>query len=479
MRSRLPQHGGWDTGLEAKAREVLALRYSESNGHLDYTICQRADDSRYGIGEGKECRKGKEVSREEVLTMLTREGLVRTDKQRERLRQLDDKTLAKVADRAVTRAEQGTLKIAGKIQEKQGLDEGQAKRAATAVRALKYDPSGSKKEGGANLQDPGEAAKYAEFYANKQDLKYKSPFDTDPKVVKATLAQLKEEMPASDYQKLMTALGGKGSPTKEQLDAAGWKGRGERAEAVLKSLMDNDFKDVMGKELSWRQGLQLDHKRAGSTGGSDRPDNWIWISTASNQVKGGMEAAAKKRQGTAVEKEDFIRRGLIEKLQANARMTPDQVREAKAAGSMGASAKAEKAAAMRDNLPLMTPQQRAERIRDASIDDLKAMLKGSVNPDKTNPATGRKPSYRPVLSGGGGARVRKDYGTGPQMKSLMRLRWGEKLEENDIKNIGAMLGASTGSTKSAKDKLEELLGNFPPTSGLTAAERVAIIKEAG
>jgi hypothetical protein len=476
---KLSQHSGWDSKLEERAREVLTLRFSEPFDSLDYTICQRADDSRYGIAEGKECRKGKEVSREDVIAMLSREGLIKSDKQREKLRKLDDKTLAKVADRAVTRAEQGTLKIAGKIQEKYGLDEEQSKRAAQAVRALKYDPSGGKKEGGANLQDPADAAKYAEFYAKRQDLTYKAPFDVDPKVVKTTLAQLKEEMPASDYQKLMSALGGKGSPTKEQLEAAGWTGRGERAEAVLKSLMDNDFRDVMGKELSWRQGLQLDHKQAGSTGGNDRPDNWIWISTASNQAKGGMEAAAKKRQGTPAETDEFIRRGLIKKLQDNAKLSPEQVRQAKVAGAMGASAKAERAAAMRDNLPLMAPQQRSERIRDASIDDLKTMLKASVNQDKTNPATGRKPSYRPVLSGGGGVRVRKDYGTSPQMKSLMRLRWGEKLDSGDIKNIGTLLRASTGSAKSSQDKLEELLGNFPPVRALTSAERQAIVKEVG
>lgn len=420
----------------------------------------------------------KPMNREEALSMLAREGLVKTNRQRELLSKLSDEKLANVAARAAVRAEQGTLKIAGKIKAKGELDEEQAKRAAAAVRKLKYDPSGGKKEGGANLQSPTEAAKYAQFYTDKRDLKYKPPLETDPRVVKATLAQLKEEMPREDYQKLMSALGGKGSPTKEQLDAAGWSGRSERAQAVLKSLMDNDFRDVMGQELSWRQGLQLDHKKAGSTGGSDRPDNWIWISTASNQVKGGMEAAAQKRAGTPAEKEDFIRRGLITKLSANAAMTPDQVRSAKAAGSMGASAKAEKAAALRDNLPLMSPQQRAERIRDASGEDLKAMLKGSVTSEKVNPATGRKPSYRPVLSGGGSARVRKDYGTTPQMKSLMRMRWGEKLDDGDLKNIGGLLKASTGSTKSPKDKLDELLGNFPPTTGLTIAERQAIIASA-
>jgi len=55
------------------------------------------------------------------------------------------------------------------------------------------------------------------------------------------------------------------------------------------------------------------------------------------------------------------------------------------------------------------------------------------------------------------------------------MRWGEKLDDGDLKNIGGLLKASTGSTKSPKDKLDELLGNFPPTTGLTIAERQAII----
>jgi len=356
-----------------------------------------------------------------------------------------------------------------------GLTTSDAQRASSTVEKLK-EKAGGKKEGGANLQDPVAAGKYADFYEAKKDLTYKAPFDTDPKVAKATLEQLKDEDSAA-YTKTMSALSGKGSPSQEQLAKAGWESRQERGEAVLKSLMDNDFKDINGEEASWRQGLQLDHKRAGSTGGSDRPDNWIWISTASNQAKGGMEAAAQKRGLKGQEAEDFIRNGLVEKLRANQRMSAEQVAQKKGAGASKAVEKKKMEQAMRDNLPLMTSAQRASRINDAGGDEIKTMLKASVGEGK-NPVTGRATSYRPVLTGGGAERVRKAYGTVPEMKSLMRMRWDQDLSSTDLRNIGGMLKKSTGSKKSQGDKLDELLGNFPRTTGLTAAERIEILAAA-
>ena len=108
---------------------------------------------------------------------------------------------------------------------------------------------------------------------------------------------------------------------------------------------------------------------------------------------------------------------------------------------------------------------------------MKEILKASVAEGK-NSVTGRPTSYRPVLSGGNGARVRKDYGTVPQMKSLAKMRWDEPLSKSDISNIGGILKASTGSTKSRSERLDELMGNFPRTSGLTAAERIGILSAA-
>ena len=351
-------------------------------------------------------------------------------------------------------------------------EEAQIQAALTQLKGYK---AGYQKTGGDNLQDPGEAAKYADFYSKDKDLTYKAPKDTRPEVVKEVLSRLKEDDP-EQYKAVMKSLNSKGSPEKQMKAEAGWKGS-ERGEAVLKSLMDNDFKDVLGNQLPWGQGLQLDHRTAGSVGGKDIPSNWIWISTASNQTKGGFEAAAKKMKATGEEKEAFIKASLIKGLQANAKMTPAQVKEVKAQGAATVAAKAEGAAKARKVLPTMSPAQRNELISRATGPQMKEILKASVAEGK-NPATGRDTSYRPVLSGGNGARVRKDYGTVPQMKSLARMRWDEKLTQSDLSNIGGIIKASTGSTKSRAERLDELLGNFPRTSGLTAAERIAILDAA-
>ena len=441
-----------------KAKSETARKDTEFSETLDFMLCQRPDGSYYGTGGV--CRKGTETTRDDTLSKIDKSVGGLKPETKAKLSKLSDEDLGRVATAV----------------EKQGLTAEQGQQVARGVEKLRGEQAGGKKEGGANLQDPEQAKKYSEFYSQKKDLDYKSPYNTDPAVVKATLARLKEEDPEG-YSKTMSALGGKGSPTKEQLAEAGWKGRQERGEAVLKSLMDNDFKDVMGQDLSWRQGLQLDHKQAGSTGGTDTPSNWIWISTATNQAKGGMEAAARKRGGSAADKEDYIRRGLIKKLDDNAAMSKADVAAAKAGGAARASAKAQAAAALRDNLPLMTPSQRAQRINDASGAEMQSILKASVASGK-NPETGRNTSYRPVLSGGGGERVRKAYGTVPQMKAIARMRWGEKLSDNDLRQLGGVLKASTGSTKSRSDLLKEMLGNFPRSSGLTAAERIAILDAA-
>ena len=418
--------------------------------------CMRADGTFYGH-PGAKCHQGVEAQKTDIAAQVAKNvggGPALT----KALSGRDEKDLVRLANAT-----------------KGGLSMEQAEQLNSAVKTLIGEKAGGKKEGGQNLQDPEEAAKYAKFYEDKKDLTYKAPINTDMKVVKATLAQLKDEDPES-YKTTMSALNGKGSPPKEMREAAGWKGQ-ERGEAVLKSLMDNEFKDVLGKEASWRQGLQLDHRKAGSMGGKDTPDNWIWISTASNQAKGGMEAAVKKSGLTGKAADDYVRNGLIDKLKANAKMTKEEVAAKKAGGSAAAQAKAERAAALRDNLPLMSPSHRAKTIASATGPELQTMLKASVASGK-NPVTGRNTSYRPVLSGGNGERVRKAYGTTPQMKALLKARWGEPLTSADKKALGEMLKASTGSNKSPSDKLKETFGNFPPAKPISSGDTKDIIDAA-
>lgn len=382
----------------------------------DFKVCARDDGSYYGTADNNKCRIGTETTKEKEEAVIK-------------------KTLAE----------------------------------------LKSYKAGYQKTGGDNLQDPVQAGKYADFYKKDKDLSYKAPVNTDPATVKEVLRRLKEEDPAQ-YTSVMKALNGKGSPEKTMKAEAGWKGN-ERGEAVLKSLMDNDFKDVLGQKASWGQGLQLDHRTAGSVGGKDRPENWIWISTATNQTKGGYEAAAKKIKGTGAEKEAFIKKSLISGLQANAKMTSAQVAEVKAKGAAAVAAKSEGAAKTRKLLPTMAPAQRNELISKSTGPKLKEMLKASVAEGK-NPATGRPTSYRPVLSGGNGARVRKDYGTTPQMRALLKARWGEPLTASDKKALGQMLNASTGSNKSSSAKLDEMFGNFPPAAPISASDRSDILSNA-
>lgn len=361
-----------------------------------------------------------------------------------------------------------------------GLTTDQQKQVDRAVAKLKSEPPGPPKAGGQNFQDPKEAAKYVDFYEKKKDLTFKTPKDTPPEVVANVVAKLKEETTADEFREIMSALEQKGSPSKEMKAEAGWGKGMKRDEAVLKSMMDNDFKDVMGNELSWRQGLQLDHRQAGSVGGKDSPDNWIWISTATNQTKGGMEAAVSRPKWKGVpndEKEAAIRTGLIVKLKENAAMTPAAVAKIKADGLAKVAAKEVAAGDMRNALPTMTPAQLKARIDSAKDADLRSMAKASV-PTGKNPVTNRKPSYRPVLTGGNGVRVRKSYGTVPEMKSLMRMRWDLPMSSADLANVGNILKKSTGSKKSRSDLLDELMGNFPRTTGLTAAERIAILSAA-
>ena len=446
---RAMKPGHYNEVIYEEAMELAAQLY-------DFGTCQRTDGSYYGHG-GTKCHKGTEASKSDMANEIAKNvggGPV-------------------VAKALSGRDEQDLVRIANGT--KGGLSLEQSEQLNTAVKTLIGEKAGGKKEGGQNLQDPAEAEKYAEFYEKKKDLTYKAPKDTDMKVVKATLSQLKDEDPES-YKSTMSALNGKGSPPKEMREAAGWKGQ-ERGEAVLKSLMDNEFKDVLGKEASWRQGLQLDHRQAGSMGGKDTPSNWIWISTASNQAKGGMEAAVKKSGLTGKAADDYVRNGLIGKLRANGKMTKEEVAAKKAGGSATAQAKAERARALRDNLPLMAPKQRAKTIDTAKGEDLKTMLKASVASGK-NPATGRNTSYRPVLSGGNGERVRKAYGTTPQMKALLKARWGEPLTSADKKALGQMLNSSTGSNKSSSAKLDETFGNFPPAKPISAQDRADILSNA-
>jgi hypothetical protein len=77
MKPNLRQFGTWDTELEAKAREVMELRFAESPESFDFTVCQRPNGTYYGIASGRQCRKGREVNRAAALGALAKRGVPR------------------------------------------------------------------------------------------------------------------------------------------------------------------------------------------------------------------------------------------------------------------------------------------------------------------------------------------------------------------------------------------------------------------
>lgn len=452
--------GGFSKEALAEYQRLMSQQLGASHDFtecvdvFDFRLCQRPNGTFYGTAG--QCRLGVEVNRDEVINEIKSIRGDVTPKQAKMLAALSDEDLGRV-HRAVKES---------------SLDLEQAQRVSSAVGSLSGETeAGAKKKGGDNLQDPAEAAKYAKFYEEGRDQDYKPPHNTSPAEVKAVLAELKDTLEPKEYRAVLNALGGKGSPTKEQIEEAGWKSKAERGEAVLKSLMDNDFKDINGTFLSWRQGLQLDHKRAGAVGGGDTADNWIWISTPTNQTKGGVENVVKKEiQMGKLQPQDAQRRIselLVGKLKENAQMTPEAVAEAKKAGSMAVVKKAQAAMAMKDNLPLMTADQRDQLISSAKGGDLKTMMKASTL--ETN-SKGEPFGYRPMTTGGPGLRPRSDYPPTESMRSLLKARWGAVLTSNDLENIAGIVNGSTGAKRSNDEILSELFKRFAPQTPLTSAQ---------
>ena len=73
---KLNQYGSWDPILEAKAREVMENRFSESQDSFDFTLCARHKDGTiYGIAAGKQCRVGRPISRSAAIARLKKQGV--------------------------------------------------------------------------------------------------------------------------------------------------------------------------------------------------------------------------------------------------------------------------------------------------------------------------------------------------------------------------------------------------------------------
>ena len=428
---------------------ILEEFYEAALEAYDFGTCMRDDGTFYGHG-GKQCRQGIEATPNTISKSITKNvgatGLAATALEK-KLSGMPEQDLVRIANST-----------------KDGLTIEQAERVNDAVKTLEGTAKGSKKKAGDNLQDPDEANKYADFYEQGKDKTFKPKHDVSDAEVNAVIKQLKDE---KEWGKVSGSLASKGSP-EEAMRQEAWGDKSKeateaRGKAVLKSLMDNEFRDVLGNELAWTSGMQLDHRLAGTQGGKDNPKNWIWISTASNQVKGTIEAEAgpKLRSGklkSAAESEKFIQQGLVAKLRQNGSMSKAEVAAAKNAGSTAAMEKEQRRAALRANLPLKPKSQVASQIDKAKSGELKDIMRASSK-EGTGSAWVK------------GQRGRTQDPSTDAMRAIAKLRYGIPLTPKDEKAIGKAIAKSNDSREN-KAILADVQNRFEPTSGGLSEQQI-------
>ena len=394
------------------------------------------------ISSKYECRL-EEGERKEIQNTLIKAGA-----SAEKVKKLNDGQLSRVLEGI----------------KKYGLKGEQAERASSMVDTLEGTKSGGRKKGGDNLQDPKAAAKYADFYERKGDETFKPKGNTSDKEIDFVIDSLRAD---GKWSVVSGSLAGKGKPEANMEKEAWGKSGGspERTRAVLKSLMDSDFKDVNGDTLPWNSGMQLEHKLAGSMGGKDSPDNWLWISTATNQTKANFEKEVKIKGMKGQEAEDFVRAGLIVKLRENAKMSADEVAKIKGAGTAGDLAKKERRQALKENLPLMTREQKLKELEGIKRAGLVDLMRAST---RTRGSAWVKSDTRGQ---------QKDPGV-EAMAALYKIRWGLGTNSTDLREIGLAIKSSTSDKRSRSEILDSVMEKFGGSSGLTAAERIAILKAA-
>ena len=442
---KLSQYGGWDSKLEERAREVLTLRFSELSDSFEFAVKGRGKGKACGdsyISAAYECRLDA-GERKKLIGELGVKG-----EMRKKIELLNDEQLSRVVE----------------AKRKKGFSAEQGLAASRAIDTLAGTATGSRKIGGDNLQDPAAAAKMAEFYANGKDKTYKAPYDYPPEIVEFVVERMKSEGTWTDAYKKLSIKGSPEASVKKE--AWGDQPSDARAKAVLKSLMDNDFKDVLGNELAWTSAMQLDHRLAGSMGGKDTPDNWIWISAPTNQVKGDIEKNIKTKKLVGEEAERFLKESLLVKLEKNASMSADEVAKIKQQGRAYATEKVQRREALRVNLPAMAPDQVLRRIEEYTKPGLEDMLQASVK-------TGGPAFLKKSVRGQG------DYPTVPQARAMLKMRWGFDLSPSDLRSIGQAIASSVYDTRPKAEILQLIIDRFGPTTGLTPAQRNAILDAAG
>jgi len=355
--------------------------------------------------------------------------------------------------------------------------------------------SGTKAAGG-NLLSPAEGKLYLEYYEKGLDLERRvKRVDVSDELVDRVWNEmykkekdLQKELGITEKEarslrnfrlkKVIKGLKTKGSPAKEIL-LESWTKPGtedtvdaiKRGKAVLKSLLEADFKSEVGQEYNWMSSFQLDHAIAGTLGGGDNIDNWLWLQSAVNQEKGAIENQAKNKKFNSPEEEqDWVRSELIEKIRIQANRTQEQYEEElkKKADQDDKKLKQEKKAReFRDSNP--SSEEAAKEFNSSSGKKLKSYMKAYVA--ETNLESDTKGAYRPIFKIKPSGRTGSEYPKLGSMRALLKLRTGsddEAILKKEIKSlVDDVLADSKSRGITSEQSLRRLLGNFPPKNGIS------------
>jgi hypothetical protein len=355
--------------------------FTECVDVYDFRLCQRKDGSFYGTA-GR-CVKGVEASKTALISAL-REIIEISPEQETKLKQMTEKQVLRVA-------------------------------ADIKGRQKKAQPKQPKKRAGQGIMLPKEAEAFANFYAaggRPKQPRYVSDEELD---------SILDKLDPKERRAWIRKAASMGDPSRGE---GNWASSEERARAVLKFLIGHDFKDATGVARDWRTEIQLDHGQGLKLGGKDDPSNWVILPISTNQRKGDIEKGVINEVKSGLipmsQAKAEVYKRLEKKLRENAAMSEEQVRKVYQAGFDREAEKARIVKMHKDNLPLMTSEQRLSLIEGAKSKNLKLLFQASTYG-----------FYRLKK----GSDERGDYPRVGAMRALIKMRWGYPLTEEDLKNL--------------------------------------------
>lgn len=353
----------------------LTYEYIKYQDLLEFTVCQRRDGTRYGIAEGKQCRIGREISREFIIRELERRGVIKTRSQKERFLSFDDEKLARISQIAVTR---DNIKKSLK-----GLNVKQREAVLFAVRDLV-------------ARDKVKTAKdISRIYANSVTGRAKTGQTLyPPEVAKRYVEYLetgikrvtRREFSDDEVNKIWDSLD---SNTKRSLRIKGVppdniERDDNRGKLMLKLLISTGFRDeITGQPYSWRL-LQPDHIRSVAltlASGEKLTEslNSLMITHGGyNIAKGQREGLVGKRTDLkSNEVEELINNSLLQEFRRQASISQSEFFNIRRQKDLDEIAKQEYKAQIKENSKLWDSRLWLQNVVNAQSSDITPLMQAS------------------------------------------------------------------------------------------------------